>query len=147
MQIKHINGNLRQIGSNRLEDKKEPSIFYIQQRKTVGQTGLCKILVSAKRGGANLRALLGGCATHDFRWSTLVTPCLGPAPLDRLHRFHLIASQLHGCKTPSGQNLPFRVPESNSSEFLEADFYTPPVLRGAALFDNLAPAVYKNSVP
>ena len=29
----------------------------------------------------------------------------------------------------------------------ETDFYTPPVLGGAALFDNSVPAVYKNSVP
>ena len=29
----------------------------------------------------------------------------------------------------------------------ETDFYTPPVLRGAALFDNSAPAVYKYPVP
>ena len=29
----------------------------------------------------------------------------------------------------------------------ETDFYTPPVLGGAALFDNSAPAVYKNPVP
>ena len=29
----------------------------------------------------------------------------------------------------------------------ETDFYTPPVLRGAALFHNSAPAVYKNPVP
>ena len=29
----------------------------------------------------------------------------------------------------------------------EADFYTPPVLGGAARFDNSAPAVYKNLVP
>ena len=28
----------------------------------------------------------------------------------------------------------------------ETDFYTPPVLGGAALFDNSAPAVYKNPV-
>ena len=28
-----------------------------------------------------------------------------------------------------------------------ADFYTPPVLGGVALFDNSAPAVYKNPVP
>ena len=26
----------------------------------------------------------------------------------------------------------------------ETDFYTPPVLRGAAFFDSSAPAVYKN---
>ena len=31
--------------------------------------------------------------------------------------------------------------------FWETDFYAPPVLRGAALFDNAAPAVYKNHVP
>ena len=29
----------------------------------------------------------------------------------------------------------------------ETDFYTPPVLGGGALFDNSAPAVYKNPVP
>ena len=29
----------------------------------------------------------------------------------------------------------------------ETDFYTPPVLGGAALFDNSAAAVYKNHVP
>ena len=29
----------------------------------------------------------------------------------------------------------------------ETDFYTPPVLGGASLFDNSAAAVYKNSVP
>ena len=29
----------------------------------------------------------------------------------------------------------------------ETDFYTPQVLGGAALFDNSAPAVYKNPVP
>ena len=29
----------------------------------------------------------------------------------------------------------------------ETDFYTPPVLRGAALFDNSAPAVYKIQGP
>ena len=29
----------------------------------------------------------------------------------------------------------------------ETDFYTPPVLGGAALFDNSAPAMYKTSVP
>ena len=28
----------------------------------------------------------------------------------------------------------------------ETDFYTPPVLRGAALFDNSAPAVYKKTL-
>ena len=29
----------------------------------------------------------------------------------------------------------------------ETDFYAPPELGGAALFDNSAPAVYKNPVP
>ena len=29
----------------------------------------------------------------------------------------------------------------------ETEFYTPPVLGGVALFDNLAPAVYKIPVP
>ena len=39
---------------------------------------------------------------------------------------------------------------SNSHNFhvvWETGFYTPPVLRGAAFFDNSAPAVYKNPVP
>ena len=29
----------------------------------------------------------------------------------------------------------------------ETDFYTPPLLRGAALLDSSAPAVHKNPVP
>ena len=34
-----------------------------------------------------------------------------------------------------------------ASEFWETDFYTPPMLRGAALFDTSAPTVYENPVP
>ena len=34
-----------------------------------------------------------------------------------------------------------------SHPFWETDFHTPPVLGAAALFDNSAPAVYKNPVP
>ena len=34
-----------------------------------------------------------------------------------------------------------------ASEFGETDFYTPPMLRGAALFDTSAPTVYEYPVP
>ena len=36
---------------------------------------------------------------------------------------------------------------SFSEETCETDFYTPPVLEGAALLDNSAPAVYDYPVP
>ena len=51
---------------------------------------------------------------------------------------------------PVDEKTPFSEPEIQSScgsQKWEADFYTPPVLGGAALLPFSAPAVYKNPLP
>ena len=73
-------------------------------------------------------------------------------PMDQGPQDLWSGQRLLGFSGASGSNKPMSLqgnpnPGADVNLKWETDFYTPPVLGSAALFDNSAPAVYKNPVP